>query len=88
MESLHFIAMSGDRGCLPDYCHAFLNRKDAVESLIELLELRPHGNFAEDLRKFGYTDLQKDNFGIKVMGAEYAEIQKCSCSDFSSHNED
>ena len=83
MRPLHFIAMSGDRGCIPDSCHAFLQRHQAIDWLIELLELRPHGTNAEDLRKFGYTSLQKYAFG-----AEYAEIQKCSCSDFSSHNED
>jgi len=82
-QKIHFIAMSGDIGCIPDSCHAFTNRNDAIQYLIDALELSPHGKKTTHLRKFGYTDLEKYTFG-----AEYASITKCDCNDMKIHNDD
>ena len=84
LPKLHYIAMSGNRGCIPDYCQAFDNRGDAIASLIQLFELSPRGKHVANLKTYGYTSFEK---GIEY-GAEYAEIIKCSCANKNIHNGD
>lgn len=84
LSEIHFIAMFGKKGCMPDYTYASGNRDKAINNLIEILELNSYGKFAKELRTYSYTSLPKHLFG----GADYAEIKKCDCPDRNIHNED
>jgi hypothetical protein len=81
-HKVHFTAMSGSYGCIPDNIAAFEKRIDAVYYLIDLFELPVNGSKADDLRKTGYTDLGRD------FGADYAEIVKCNCGHIEVHNDE
>lgn len=83
LPKLHYIAMSGNNGCLPDHCNAFRNRSDAIQSLIDIFEFRPYGNKATELKTFGYVTLEKYTYG-----AEYASVEKCDCNNMKIHNDD
>lgn len=80
---LHYIAISGAKGCLPDYCQSFAARKDAIDSLVALFELAPRGKFTQQLETCDYVSFPKHLFA----GADYAEIQKCACDNPSIHND-
>lgn len=74
----HYIGMSGHRGCLPDHCAVYDTHSDAVEGLSETLEL-DEGKRAT-LDGCSYVELS-----LATHGAEYAEIERCECSDPSAH---
>ena len=82
-HKLHYIAMYGDRGCLPDGCHSFDDRTSAIKWLVATLDLPPHGNIATKLHDFGYAEMMKYEYG-----AEYAEIKKCDCDTPEVRNDD
>lgn len=78
----HFIAMSGNHGCLPDHIQVFEKRHSAVGFIIDIFELPKHGSRANDLRETGYVELGQG------FGADYAEIEECNCSHPEIHDED
>jgi hypothetical protein len=80
-HKVHFIAMSGSYGCIPDNVTVFEKRIDAVRHLIDLFELPVNGSRANDLRITRYTDLGQG------FGADYAEVQKCNCDHPEIHDE-
>jgi hypothetical protein len=80
-HKVHFTAMSGSYGCIPDNIAAFEKRIDAVYYLIDIFELPRYGSKAGDLRKTGYVELGHD------FGADYAEIEECNCSHHEIHGE-
>lgn len=78
----HFIAFSGNHGCVPDCIAVFSKRIDAVYHLIDLFELPVNGSRADDLRKSGYTELGRD------FGADYAQVEECNCGHPEIHGDD
>jgi hypothetical protein len=76
----HFIAMGGDHGCLPDNCHAYKKRKDAVDSMIDLYELSRRQ--ATYLRQNDSVELRKGQ------GGSYCEVTECNCDSPWEHSED
>ena len=88
----HFIAMSGTFGCIPDNIAAFPNYSEAVQHLIDVFDLPPYGKKAKGLRECGYVVLDEDggpnSSEIREFGADYAEIQKCTCGHIEIHNGD
>ena len=78
---IHYIAMSGIHGCLPQYCAACDTIRDAVDSLASLHELGK--NRQRELRRDLYLELNPNRDG-----AEYAEIVECDCDDPDCHNDD
>lgn len=81
-HKVHFIAMSGSYGCIPDNIAAFEKRTDAIKHIINLFELPVYGCKADHLRKTRYVDLGGD------FGADYAEIVKCNCGHIEVHNDE
>jgi hypothetical protein len=69
---MHFIAMAGLHGCLPNYCEVFPDRAAAIESLADLHELGKRRT--SELRQTGYLTLS-----LHRDGNEYAEIVECAC---------
>ena len=68
----HYIAMSGQHGCLPDSCNAYEYYESAVNELADMFELgrtRKARLFADRTLELGTDD-----------GAEYCEIAECHCA--------
>src|SRR5712691_986374 len=70
--SSHYIVQSGDRFAYPDYCMACETYADAVQALIDNLEISTHSASAIELRKYGYVSLSK-----RTYFAEYAQVTEC-----------
>jgi len=86
--SKHYIAMSGMHGCLPDHCDVFESVEDATSDLVQLFQL---GRIRENiLRENLYLELKltpiEENQGVEF-GADYCEIQTCTCDDPSVHSD-
>lgn len=80
----HFIAMSGDHGCIPDYCDVFPEYQAAVDSLADMFSLgrtRKARLFADRILEL------KPNFNEDSFGAEYCEIQTCDCDNPAVHSD-
>ena len=77
---MHYIAMAGLCGCLPNVCESHNSREEAVESMSSLHELGQKRTAS--LHKSGYIDLS-----IHRDGNEYIEISECDCDDPGSHND-
>lgn len=80
---VHYIAMAGIVGCLPNYCDVFWSSNDAFESLVQLHELSKRGSYYADLKRRNYVHLL-----LSKHGNEYAEIIECSCLTPWIHNEE
>ena len=76
----HYIAMAGLNGYMPQFCEAFPDRNQAVDTLAEIHEIGK--NRTTKLRKYGYIQLN-----LRRDGNEYCEIQECTCNDPSVHCE-
>ncbi len=84
----HYIAMSGQHGCLPDHCEVFESKKDAVQDLVQLFELGR--TRAARLRKDSYLELIPNPIEEKQgedFGAEYCEITECDCDNPIVHSD-
>lgn len=83
MSHSHYIAMSGDYGCIPDYCESYDTLRDAASGLCQVFD-RPtsQGKMYRTLLRDRYIDLnpRKD-------GASYAEIDECNCDDPNDHSD-
>jgi hypothetical protein len=80
MPRTHYIAMSGEYGCMPDNCGAYPTEEDAVQSLIDLFEL---GRVrAKSLRESLYLDLNPSRDG-----ASYCEVTSCTCDEPWVHDD-
>ena len=75
----HFIAMSGEHGCIPDHCEWYPTFADAVNDLVSLFEL---GRTRKtNLRKYRSAELGPQ------FGAEYCEIVECDCNTPEIHSD-
>lgn len=81
LREVHYVAMAGLHGCLPDYCQSFDNRGNCVDYLADWLDL--DNIVKREFELTGYTDLSLLNHGV-----QYAEIIECDCDDPSVHNDD
>lgn len=80
----HFIAMSGDHGCLPDYCDVFPEYQSAVDSLADMFSL----GRTRKARLFADRTLElKPNFNEDSFGAEYCEVTTCDCDNPAVHSD-
>jgi hypothetical protein len=79
----HYIGMAGLRGCIPNYCEVYPDRKSAIESLADLHELGQHSKFRQELRQTGTSYLN-----LHTHGNEYMEIVDCDCNTPWEHSED
>lgn len=77
---LHFIAMNGSFGCLPDYCDVFLDRASATEALADNLELEP--TQARALLITGFVNCTPGQ------GADYAQVEECKCPSPHEHQDE
>lgn len=82
----HYIAMSGMRGCLPDYCCSLESVEDAVESLAELFG----DSLTEEQEQAFRRELSHGRFhefaDPAEAGAQYAEITECDCPNPEDHD--
>jgi hypothetical protein len=79
----HFIAMSGDHGCIPDHCEVYPDYDSAVSDLVDMFGLgrtrkaRLHsGKYLELVQGIGEDDF----------GAQYCQVTKCTCDNPASHS--
>lgn len=79
MKRIHYIAMGGEYGSLPDNCGAYKKRKDAINSMISLYELSRRQ--ATELRKYGTVALKR------TQGGAYCEVSECDCAEPWEHDE-
>lgn len=78
-QLLHYIAMGGEHGCLPDNCSAYRRKGDAVEGLDDIYELSRRQKIS--LRQFGIVELRRSQ------GGAYCEISECTCDSPWEHDE-
>ena len=79
-NKVHYIAMGGTYGCLPDNCAALPTLTGAVEELATIYEL---GSARQrTLRRNRYLDLDNGRDG-----GDYCEIVECDCGDMECHND-
>jgi hypothetical protein len=78
-KRVHYIAMGGEYGCMPDNCSTYRSRADAIEGLDSIYEL---------------TSEQKDELKVsntvrltREQGGAYCEVSECSCSSPWEHEE-
>ena len=76
----HFIAMSGDHGCLPDYCDVFVTYQNAVDSLADMFSL----GRTRKARLFADRTLELNS---SRDGAQYCEITECTCDNPAKHSD-
>lgn len=77
---VHYIEMSGDRGCTPDQFASCDSYDEAVDTLATIFNLTPVK--IARLRKDWYLELNP-----RRDGASYCEITDCDCDDPDSHND-
>lgn len=75
----HYIAMSGDHGCLPDHCEVYAKQSAARADIVDLFELG--STRAARFRGDNYIELTPDD------GAQYAEVVDCTCPSPWEHSE-
>ena len=87
-QKQHYIAMSGMHGCLPDHCEVYETLEDAVSDLANVFDLgrtrqaRLKADKYLELTPTPIEQAQEMDFG-----AEYCEIQVCTCADPSTHSD-
>lgn len=67
----HYIGMSGNYGCLPDYLVVLSTIEGVAQSLALVHQLSERKT----------RQLQKNKYLTLKMGADYAEIIDCDCED-------
>lgn len=86
MGSKHYIGLGGDHGYMPDYstgaCDTLKAAVDALCALYGLGERRERR-----LRRDLTLELGWDIVTAAPFGAEYCEIQKCSCDTPEVHGD-
>ncbi len=80
----HFIAMSGDHGCIPDHCAVYPDIDSAVSDLVDMFGL---GRTRAARLKADRTLELKPGIGEDEFGAQYCEIQTCNCDNPAIHDE-
>jgi len=82
MESkqVHFVAMAGLHGCLPNYCDYYETYNNAVEGLAQIHELGR--DRTRILKRDSYLELN-----IRRDGNEYCEIVNCDCDIPELHSD-
>ena len=82
----HYIAMSGMRGCLPDFVHCSESLDEAISAVAEV----------HSLGRTRRARLREDRFitldagpipNADPLGAEYVEIQSCNCGSPQIHGD-
>ncbi len=79
MARKHWIAGSGEYGCLYDQCGSYGSKASAIESMAQLFD-GVRGVKAQ-LRRYEYMDLPAG------AGADYVEITVCTCDTPEVHND-
>ena len=82
MAKIHYIAMAGLRGYLPNYCEVYPSVEDAIASLLFLHEIQPGRTEEEDLVQSGFAGLD-----LQEHGNEYMEVLPCFCDSPQDHSE-
>lgn len=77
----HYIAGSGEYGCLYDQFSAYESLRDAVEGLAQIFDL---GRTRKaKLKVYRYLNMNQ-----RQDGADYCEITECKCEEgIEAHNE-
>jgi len=75
----HFIAGSGEHGCLYDSCHVYRTVQDAVDSLADTFNLGRTRKAS--LKRSRYLELNPRD------GADYCEITQCTCAAPWTHDD-
>lgn len=79
---VHYIAMAGLRGCLPEYCEVYADRESAIDGICFVHDIGEYSKFRKNLKRDGYTDLilhPRKSPPHPGHGNQYAEVTECSC---------
>lgn len=79
MPSTHYVAMSGEHGCSPQFCCSCDTALGAVDALVDLHELGRRRR--AELKRTMCLELNP-----RRDGAEYCEIVECSCDTPDVHD--
>lgn len=79
MGTLHYIAMSGAAGCIPEHCEVYDDLEAAVADLAQMFDMSIAR--AGRLREARFVNLPE---GI---GADYAQIAECECDTPQIHSD-
>lgn len=79
---VHYIAIAGLKGCLPNYCTSHDTAQSAYSDLLDIHNIDFLSSIASELSLYGYADLD-----LTIHGNEYAEVIECDCDDPSQHDD-
>lgn len=71
----HYIAMSGQHGCLPDSCEVYTDKRTAIS---DIKDLYPEKNVATILTMRGIVELGRNR---------YASVEACECATPGVHSD-
>jgi hypothetical protein len=77
-NKVHFIAMGGEHGCIPDNCQAYTSIENAVNGLDDIYELSLRQ--LKELQDSGSTELKRKQ------GGAYCSIYPCDCDSPWEHS--
>lgn len=80
MGKIHYIAMAGLHGYLPQFCCSCETHEDAIDTLVDLHELSKLAR-----RQLALNDYLEMN--LHRQGNEYCEITECHCDNPEQHND-
>jgi hypothetical protein len=86
-DTVHYIAMGGEHGCIPDNCSAYRSIEDAIEGLDAIYELE--GWQRVELSRLA-TLRDVDGVAVELyreQGGAYCEISTCDCDAPWEHSE-
>ena len=73
---VHYVAMSGMHGCLPEVCESHGDRQSAVHSIADVVGLGKHKR--AHLSRDGYVELPP---------WRYVEVIECDCGNPRDHDD-
>ena len=76
---VHYVAMAGLHGCIPQHCEVYKTYNEAVDDLASLHDLGRRRR--RSLRRNGYLKLD-----VCRDGNEYCEIRECDCQEPQAHS--
>ena len=76
---VHYVAMAGLHGCIPQHCQVHGTYDGAVDDLAALHDLGRHRR--KSLQRDGYLELN-----VYRDGNEYCEIRECDCQEPQVHS--
>ena len=81
----HWIAGSGEYGCLYDNVAVLPTKDAAIDYLCDIFYVKAGRGEVQENATNMRANLQKYNYADLTHGAQYCEITPCTCADPANH---